>query len=215
MMRLTKTLILPAIFALSVAALGACGNAADAQSGETAQATSSTLAASIVAVKHWTVDPEASYLKFTALQEGEPFEGQFKNFTADIQFDPDNLAASFVTVTVPISSADAGSTDRNSTLPGKAWFSAKKFPDAVFEAKTFKTMGEGAYDAVGTLTIKGKSVPLSLPFTLDMEGDKAVMMSTLSMNRNDWDIGTKPWNTDEWVSTDVRLDITVTATLDK
>ena len=79
----------------------------------------------------------ASHLKFSALQEGEPFEDAFKAFTAVIDFDPDDLASSYVKVTVPLAGIDAGSTDRNSTLPGKVWFSAKAFPDAVFEAREF------------------------------------------------------------------------------
>lgn len=162
-------------------------------------------------VKHWRVDASKSHLKFTATQEGQPFDGEFKSFSADIQFHPDNLAGSSVTVRVPISDVDAGSTDRNSTLPGKAWFSVKAFPDAVFTAQDFVVAGDGAYIANGTLSMKGAERPLSLPFTLDLTGDMAVMRSLINMNRTQWDIGEKPWNTDEWVGTNVELDIAITA----
>lgn len=162
-------------------------------------------------VKRWQMDASKSHLKFTATQEGQPFDGEFKNFIADIKFHPDNLAGSSVTVTVPISGVDAGSTDRNSTLPGKAWFSVKAFPDAVFSAQDFIAAGNGAYIANGTLSMKGAARPLSLPFTLDLTSDSAVMRSRVDMNRTQWGIGEKPWDTDEWVGTNVTLDIRVTA----
>ena len=200
-MRYITKIMTPVILAVSLVAIAGCDSPSQAQLASTQiETTSQTPVSSTQTARPdvhvWVVDVGASHLKFSALQEGEPFEGAFKTFTADIKFHPDNLAASSVTVTVPISGADAGSTDRNSTLPGKAWFSAKKFPDAVFTATTFKSMGEGAYDAVGELTIKG---------------DTAVMSAALEMNRNDWNIGAKPWNTDEYVSTGVKLDILVTA----
>ncbi len=164
-----------------------------------------------IVVNHWAVDMANSHLKFSALQEGEPFDGAFESFSADIQFHPNNLAGSSVKVTVPISAINAGNTDRNSTVPGKVWFSVKKFPNAVYTASSFKSTGDNSYEAVGELMMKGVSVPLTLPFTLEIDGDKAVMRAKLEINRNDWNIGEKPWNTDEWVSTSVGLDIQITA----
>ncbi|MEP1230230.1 MAG: YceI family protein [Litorimonas sp.] len=164
-----------------------------------------------VQVKSWQVNSEASHINFTAMQEGEPFEGGFENFVAEIKFHPDVLEESFVKVTVPISGIDAGNADRNSTIPGKVWFYVKNFPDAVYTASSFKASGDGSYEAIGELMMKGVSVPLTLPFTLEIDGDEAVMRSTLDINRNDWNIGEKPWNTDEWVSTGVTLDILITA----
>lgn len=164
------------------------------------------------AAKVWAVDSDASHLKFSALQEGERFDGEFKTFTANIKFSPDNLEDSSLSVTVPISGADAGSADRNSTLPGKVWFSVKKFPDAVYTANDFVKIQDGQYEAQGALTMKGVSKPLTLPFSLQINGNTALMTSKLNMNRNNWNIGETPWNTDEWVSTEVTLDIQITAT---
>ncbi len=217
-------IITPAILALSFIGVAGCDSASQAQTVDklTAQAVSdqSVSSGDIVLQTADTVRPDAeiwqviakqSHLKFKALQEGEAFEGEFKDFTAEIKFHPDNLEDSVVKVTVPILGVDAGSTDRNSTLPGKAWFSAKKFPNAIFTASAFTQTSESQYEAAGALTIKGISRPLSLPFTLDIEGGIAKMRSQLEVKRTDWDIGETPWHTDEWVSTSVNLDIAVTA----
>jgi polyisoprenoid-binding protein YceI len=46
-----------------------------------------------------------------------------------------------------------------------------------------------AYVANGTLTIKDISLPLSLPFTLTIDGDVATMFGTASIDRRDFKIG--------------------------
>jgi hypothetical protein len=61
------------------------------------------------------------------------------------------------------------------------------------------------------LTLKGISVPLDLPFDLEVTGDIAVMTSTVEMDRTKWSVGAAPWDTDEWVSRSVKLDLKVTA----
>ena len=70
--------------------------------------------------------------------------------------------------------------------------------------------GDG-YIAKGELTLKGLSVPLDLSFNLDINGDTAVMTSAVDMDRTQWNVGAAPWDTDEWVSKAVTLDIQVTA----
>jgi len=111
-------------------------------------------------------------------------------------------------------SVDAGSQDRNSTLPGKVWFSSKKFPSARFASSDISKQATG-YLAKGELTLKGKSVPLELPFALQIDGDRAVMTGSVDIDRTLWNVGASPWDTDEWVSRAVKLDLQVTATLSK
>lgn len=158
----------------------------------------------------WTVVAEQSHIKFTAEQEGKPFTGEFTVFDAEIYFDAANLPSSNVTVTVPLNQVEAGSNDRNATLPGKVWFSSKKFPEAVFQSSDISKVDEGNYLAVGTLSLKGISKPFELPFALTM-GDEALMTSQISLDRTIWNVGEDPWHTDDWVSKDVTLDIQVTA----
>jgi polyisoprenoid-binding protein YceI len=200
---------------LSALALLACGAAeTDAKASETAQEpTLQTVTADEPAassVSQWAVIEEKSHIKFTAKQEGQAFTGEFPAFTADIRFDPANLEASSVKVEIPIGKADAGSKDRNNTLPEKVWFSVKKYPLAIFESSNFEKGDNNQFLAKGTLTMKGVSKPLSLPFTLNIE-DTAVMKSELTINRTEWTIGEAPWDTDEWISRDITLDIQVTA----
>jgi len=65
--------------------------------------------------------------------------------------------------------------------------------------------------AKGALSLKGVSIPVDLPFDLALDDNKAVMTSSYEMDRTKWDVGAAPWDTDEWVSRTVMLDIQVTA----
>jgi len=192
-------------------ALPACGAEAGSPSDTTAVQTSEKTQ-SVSSAPKWNVIEDSSHLKFSAKQEGEAFTGDFTVFKADINFDPENLGASSVTVTVPLKQVDAGTGDRNSTLPGAAWFSTKKFPEAVYTSSDISQSSDGEYVAKGTLMLKGKDQPLELPFSLIIESGRAVMTSTVILDRTNWSVGEDPWNTDEWVSKNVTLDILITAT---
>ena len=162
-------------------------------------------------VENWQVIETESHIKFTAEQEGNEFTGQFNDFTVAINFDAANIDEASVTANIDISSIDAGDKDRNGALPGKEWFFVKKFPEAIFQSSDFSKTGEYSYAAAGTLSIKGISQPLTLPFTLDIENGMADMSGELTLDRTLWDLGSGAWSTDEWVSTSVRVDIKIKA----
>jgi len=159
---------------------------------------------------NWDIQAEGSHIRFSALQEGETFTGEFEEFSGLIRFDPENPEAGSVKIDIPLKSVDAGSNDRNSTLPDKVWFSTKKFPIATFTSTDVTVVGDG-YLAKGALSLKGVSIPVDLPFDLALDDNKAVMTSSYEMDRTKWDVGAAPWDTDEWVSRTVMLDIQVTA----
>ena len=80
----------------------------------------------------WTVDAKTSRISFTGRQMGAPSKGEFKRFSADIRFDPANLAASAVEVTIDTASADTGNRDLDAELKRPNWFEVDRFPQARF-----------------------------------------------------------------------------------
>ena len=212
-----KFSVISVLLALSLS----CAGCADASSAEqvvtpevtaevTAAAQLANQAAAATSAPNWNIQAEGSHIHFSAEQEGETFTGSFGEFSGRILFDPETPESSAVDITIPLTSVDAGSRDRNSTLPGKVWFSVKKFPDARFTSSSISKQDEG-YLAKGELTLKGKSLPLDLPFDLQISGERAVMTGQVILDRTLWNVGAAPWDTDEWVSRQVKLDIQVTA----
>ena len=157
----------------------------------------------------WVVDKAGSSVRFSSTFNGSPFSGGFSRWDADIRFDPADLAGSQVTATIDVASVSTGDPDRDQSLPTPVFFSAAKFPHAVFSAHTFTAQGGGHFQAIGTLTLRGVTKPLTVPFTLVMTGPKAKMNASLSLNRLAFGVGQ-----DEWAKpTAVPAAVTVTIAL--
>jgi cytochrome b561/polyisoprenoid-binding protein YceI len=166
----------------------------------------------------WAIDTEASFIKFTATQYGQPFEGQFKRFGAQINFDPDNHENSSVNVNIGLGTEGdiaTGSTDRDAQITGAEWFNTAQYPAASFVAESFKKNENGQYVAQGILTIRGVSKNIDLPFTLDIhekDGKKtADMRGTLTLNRLDFGLGQGQWAKTDVIGDDVSIEIYVKA----
>ncbi len=162
-------------------------------------------------VTSWAVDKAKSNLSFSGSQNGEAFAGGFSGFDADINFDPDNLSASKVVVTIDMNTADAGDAERTNALPGKEWFYVRKFPVAEFTATEFRHLSDDNYEAKGHLTIRDITQGIVLPFTLKIENDQANVDAILTINRSDYKIGTGMWASEEWVGKNVSIKIHLTA----
>lgn len=159
----------------------------------------------------WTVDKAASKVAFASSFDGGAFSGSFRRWDAAIRFDPANLAGSSVTATFDMTSAVTGDASRDGALPQDDWFAAGRFPKATFTAKTFKALGGDRYQAIGDLTLRGVTKPLTLPFTLVITGGVAKMNANVGLNRLAFGVGQNEWKTTEVVPGTVTVNISLTA----
>ena len=201
-----KLLTLPIMTA--AIAFAACSQAAEPT---TKLAAEPAAKASMERIGNWLVVKADSHVNFTASLQGKEFTGGFETYDTMIDFKEDAVDEASVTATIYISSVFAGDKERDAALPGKEWFDVKKFPKAVFQSDDFVKTSNGQYEARGTLSMKGKSQPLTLPFTLDIDGARAEMEGKVTIDRTMWEVGTGNWSTDEWASTDVVVDVKIVA----
>lgn len=146
-------------------------------------------AAAPAAAPAWTVDKAASKIRFKSSFAGTAFEGGFSRWDAKINFDPKNLAGSKAVVTIDLASVATGDADRDQTLPTADWFNTAKFPRATFTTTGFRALGGNRYQANGTLTLKGTSRPVTLPFTLAIQDDTARVTGQATLNRSQFKVG--------------------------
>lgn len=170
------------------------------------------LASPAAEAANWQVDPARSTVKFSGMQDGQPFAASFKTFTADVSFDPADLAASKVTVTLPIAAIVAEAPMIQQEIAGADWFDARQFPAATFTATVFRKVDDSHFEAEGTLTIRDHSRPLTLPFTFAEAAGRATVTAAVSLKRNDYGIGQGRWATDPSVAQDVKVEIALEAT---
>ena len=153
----------------------------------------------------WT--PVETDLAFTVQQLGSASTGHFKAVTSDISYDPDSGTGA-VTVTIDMASVTMGSvTDQ---AKGGDFFDVNTHPVAVFEAAIARVDGAD-HVAEGTLTLTGSTVPVTLPFTLTIEGDTAVMSGAATLDRRDFGIGAS-YDDESSVGFTVEVAVDLTAT---
>ena len=153
----------------------------------------------------WTVVPEASTLTVEGTQTGASFTGRFETFTANIDFDRDDPAVGTIRVQVDTGSFASGASDRDDMAVGEDWFAVDLFPQAQFVSDDIVEVEDGSYVANGDLTIRNVSLPVALPFRLEVDGSQAVAEGELTLDRLDFGVGQGDWENDSVVGTDVTV----------
>ncbi len=174
--------------------------------------------------KSWTVDPARSTLGFEVAVQGNAMTARFDAWSAEISFDPTDIASAHARVTISLASADAGDKTRNGAMTGKTWFDVEASgyapPDglppgtAVFETTAFREISPNAFEADGVLTLRDVKKPVTLPFTLLIEGGEAHMIGAVMLNRTEWGVGQGQYAGGDPVATEVKVTVDLIATAD-
>lgn len=166
----------------------------------------------------WTVT-EDSRVGFRTTQAGQAVEGVFESFEAEIRFDPEDLEASRVAVTIEIGSVESGSTDRDTAIRSAPLFDAATWPTARFQAERFQATGEGLYTAHGRLTLRDVTNEIELLFSLDIRPDpddpgrlRAAASGDVEVMRLDYGVGQGLWKDTSMVPNEVTIFIEIRAT---
>jgi len=178
--------------------------------GSSSQAAPAAKGAAAAAAPGWQVLP-GSTLGFRSSWNGSTLNGGFKTWSADIHFDPAALGRSSVKVTVDLASVSADYYEAGEKLPNESWFDVAKFPQAVFTADRFESLGGDSYRATGSLTMKGMSQPVGFPFTLKIDGDQASMNAEIKLDRTQFGLGTDEYKDTSVIPAEVAVDVKLTA----
>lgn len=159
-----------------------------------------------------TVAMDQSTITFAGKHAGNDFTGTFEKWTADIDFDANDLPKSTATVTIDLASAKTGNGMYDGTLPSADWFDVSNHPTATFTSTAFEKTDTG-FRATGDFTIKGVTKPLTFDFTVS--GDAPIHMTAqFPIHRLDYGIGQNSDPNVEWVDDiiTITLDVTASAT---
>jgi len=138
------------------------------------------------------VQAPGSTLTFAGSYQGETFTGRFPGFTTKLSFDPKQLAAAKLDVSIPLATATTGNEDYDGEMRGDAFFNSPKFPQARYTATKFRALGGNRYAADGVLSLHGVSKPVTLAFTWT-PGAKPVLAGKATVKRLDFGVGGGEW----------------------
>lgn len=157
-----------------------------------------------------TVVYDESEIAFSVKQMGAPVSGKFGRFTADVSLDPAHPEKGSAQISVDIASITTGMEEGDETARDKPWLDADGFPKATFKSTSVRGLGGPRYEAKGTLTIRGKSRDVTVPFTLKPADGKTVVAGDFSIRRTDFGIGGGEWNEGDLVADEVPVHFRLT-----
>ena len=151
------------------------------------------LATSALAAELTLFSPEKSQVTFVSKQMGVPVDGRFRRFDAKIAVDPAKPEAGRAQIDIDLASIDTGNGDADAEAKGKNWFNTAAFPKASFASTQVRALGNGRYEALGKLSIKGTTRDIAAPFSIKPEGNGAWFDGGFAINRLQFKIGEGVW----------------------
>lgn len=161
----------------------------------------------------YTLVAAQSSLTYVFTQAGAANQGRFKSFT--VSFDP---AAGRLDVVVDMHSFDTGDQQRNDTLGSKDFFAVAQYPQSRFTATHIERTATG-YAATGSLTLRGVTRSITIPFTwrtATVQGRPVGYLSgQATLRRLDFGVGQGQWQSTDWVANEVTVRYSLTLTAGK
>lgn len=176
-----------------------------------------TLVSPTAHAAQWQVDAAKSTLGFVVTWDREPFRASFKRWTANIDFDPAEIARAKADVAIDIASFVSEDPENDKYRTGPNGLDVRRFASARFVSKSFREISAGRYEAVADLTVHGVTKEVKLPFALAINGASAHMTGELTLSRVDFGVGTGStwgidWSSERTVAHAVKVTIDLVAT---
>jgi polyisoprenoid-binding protein YceI len=163
------------------------------------------IASQVSALEFKQVQTNDSAVTFGYRQMGVPLDGKFNKFSAQVNFDPAQIAKAQARIEIDLASIDTGSADGNEEVVGKQWFNVKTFPTASFVSTGIKALGGNRYQALGKLSIKGKTLDVVTPVTFQTQGTRGIFEGTFEIKRLDYAIGEGEWTDVSSVANEIQI----------
>ena len=166
----------------------------------------------LASIPAWQIVPNESSLTFTGTLNGASTSGQFKTFNGTIDFDPNKLNESHVEIMVDTGSISTSYPDIANTLKMPDWFNVKAFPQAIFKASSFVKTSDKTYQANGSLTIRDKTLPVTIIFSeQESSPNKVHVTGSTTLKRTQFGVGQGEWAETDSVKDEVKIDFNLTA----
>lgn len=137
----------------------------------------------------WTIGG-SKRLAFTLDNAGTAVSGSFRDWSGTIKMDPDHPESAAIAIAIKLASASVGDPTQDAMLQGAEFFAASANPTATWRSTKVTRTDAQHYRASGTLSIKGRSRPQAITFTLSGEGLRRHVTGRASIDRDAFGIGT-------------------------
>lgn len=129
-----------------------------------------------------------SKIGFNIKNFGMNTDGRLTGLKGSIVFDPANIGASFVDVTVNTTTIDTDNDKRDKHLRGTDYFNVAQFPTIRINGKPSLTK-TGTYVLSANLTIRGVSKQMLIPFKATPQNGGWLFTGNFDINRLNFKVG--------------------------
>ncbi len=138
-------------------------------------------------------DKAATSINFKIKNIGLTVQGSFSEFSVMAYFDEQNLSDSYFEGTAVVTSINTGIKLRDEHLQKEEYFHSAQFPAIKLTSTQLRKMGEGQYEFIGQLWIKGKTKDLTFPITVERTDNNLLAKGNFELNRLDFEVGKSSW----------------------
>ena len=162
------------------------------------------LAMSFAMIQNWNIT-EGNKVAFKIKSALGSVDGTVGGLKGTVSFDPADLAASNMDVTLDLATISTGNNKRDKDIKEEeTWFDIAKYPKIAFKSSSVTKSANG-YTLDGTLTIKGVAKKIQIPFTFSDGAGGGNFVGALKINRLNYNVGKSTM----MVKDDVEVTITV------
>jgi len=163
----------------------------------------------------WNIDRSHTNVTFSIRHFFTPVVGKFTAYDIDLNFNPNDLANSSVTVDMDVNSVNTNNERRDSHLKNPDFFNAEIFPKMTFSSTSITKTGENQFMMRGDLTIRDVTKQIEIPFTLLGVADHpsrantevAGLEGSFKIKRLEYGVGSGDWVSTAVVSDELTVDI--------
>ena len=117
---------------------------------------------------------------------GYSLTGNIDMKDANIQTKGDSLKSATIYINMATISHD--NKDLEAHLKGKDFFEVTKYPTAIFETSKMEYINANSVKAIGNLTIKGITQPVTIPLSITKNAKGKILMAKVSIDRTKYGI---------------------------
>lgn len=124
-----------------------------------------------LAADPWVIDKSHAHISFSADHLGfSVVQGQFREFDAEIAFDPEDIAATTISFTVQTASVDTFWAERDTHIRSADFLNAEAHPTITFVSTAVEKTSDTTATVTGDLTMIGETRPVTFEATLNKIG---------------------------------------------
>ena len=152
-------------------------------------------AAVAIAPQPFVRDIAHSQLNFIAESQLVDAHGTFDSWDAEIMFDPEQVEASSVVITIDAKSINTRIIPRDNHLKSNDFFATDSFPTITFKSAFINALADDRVNITGDLTIRGRTKRITIPSRLvffDATRKLGRVKGQTTIDRHDFGVSFQP-----------------------